>query len=122
MGCIVKLGGKYLIWSDVVDAPTTFGMTREELTEHIREEHGRRGLEELPARIDRCDAKGTISFVKPSAVSVVWLNRAGAKETCLTIEQLIEHFVTNPTEKPPNGENDGPNGPVFPEHWRGRTP
>ena len=108
--CIVKLGGKYLIWSDVVDAPVMMGMTLEELREHIREEEGRRGLEAFEQRLARVEAKGTSSFRDENAVDTVWLNRAGANETCMTVAQLIAHFVTNedPEASPPRGLNEPP--------------
>lgn len=127
---IVKLAGKYLIWSKIVDAPLTFGMTLEELIEHVRDESGRRGLDDLPARLARVEARGTSSLRHSSAVDTIWFNRAGAGETCMTIEQLVEHYVTNPTQTPPRGENEsgGGNpeeeggGPAYPKHWEGRTP
>lgn len=36
-------GPRYLEWSTIVDAPVTFGMTREELATHYRDEYGRAG-------------------------------------------------------------------------------
>ena len=88
---IVKLNGKYMIWSTVVDAPITRLMTREQLEEHVRFEDGERGIRELPERLERADTNGT-SFYRGSAESVVRFNRAGPGESCLTIKELIEKY------------------------------
>ena len=87
---IVKLNGKYMIWSTVVDAPITRLMTREQLEEHVRFEDGERGVRELPERMKRADTKGTSFFDYDSAEKVVSHNRSGPDESCLTIEELIE--------------------------------
>ena len=89
---IVKLKEHYLIWSTIADAPLTYGMTRDELTEWTRDEYGKKGLEELPARLARVDAKGTSAHREESAVSTIWLNRAGPNESCLTIEGIYRHY------------------------------
>src|SRR5882724_530256 len=78
MGCpIVKLGGKYLVWSTIADAPATYGMTRDELVAYVREEDGERGVEGLAWRLDRVEAKGTSVFNDKSAEDTGRLNRAG---------------------------------------------
>lgn len=107
---IVKLEGKYLIWSSIVDAPITMGMTLAELTEHVRNESGRRGLDDLPARLARVDVNGTSAMDDKSAIDTVWLNRAGAKETCMTVAQIVEYYVRqgDPNAKPPCGLNEPP--------------
>lgn len=103
---IIKLGGQYLIWSSISDAPNTYGMTRHELEEHIREEHGRNGLRDLADRMVRVDAKGTSSHDDDSAETTVSGNRAGENETCLTVEQIVEFYVVRKGkgQKPMGGE------------------
>ena len=73
---IVKLEGLYLEWSSLVDAPVTFGMTTEEFVAYYEEENGRRGLDDLDARLDRVDAKGTSVFGHADVQDTIWLNRA----------------------------------------------
>lgn len=111
---IIKLEDKYLIWSSIVDAPITMGWTLEELTDHVREESGRRGLDELPARLARVEQKGTSATQDDHVVDTIWLNRAGAGETCMSIDQIIEYYVRNgdPQKPRPRGENEPP---VYPK-------
>jgi hypothetical protein len=73
---IVALEGFYLVWSSIVDAPITLGMTLEELQAWTRDEYGQRGLDGFDQRMARVDAKGTSSFDSESADDVMWLNRA----------------------------------------------
>jgi len=110
---IVKLEDRYIIWSTIVDAPITFGMTLEELTEYVRDESGRRGIEELKSRLERVELRGTSSMLDRSAVDTVWLNRAGAGETCMSVEQLTEYFVRkrDPDAPLPRGDNEPPRYP-----------
>ncbi len=86
---IVKLEGKYLVWSTVCDAPVTPGMTLGELEEYVRFRYGQQGLADLPARLARVEAKGTSSMDDSSAEETIWLNRAGADETCLSRSQIV---------------------------------
>lgn len=89
---IVKLRDSYLVWSTIVDAPLTDGGTLDDLREWIGDEYGARGLAELPARLKRVEEKGTSALSEESAVSTIWLNRAGPNESTLTIEGIYRHF------------------------------
>jgi hypothetical protein len=91
---IVKLGGKYLVWSTIVDAPITYGMDEAELQEWVKDEYGQQGLRDLPARMERVEQKGTSALTIESAERTVWFNRAGPGESQLTVEQIIEQYVT----------------------------
>lgn len=90
---IVKLEGKYLVWSTISDSPVTYGLTRVELCQYVKEEDGRRGLEGLARRLERVEQKGTSSFDDENADDTIWLNRAGPDETPLHREEIIEFFV-----------------------------
>lgn len=68
---------RYLEWSTVVDAPVTYGLTREEIQAHIKEEYGQQGLRDLRARLERADAKGTSSWVDRSLKEAIAGNHAG---------------------------------------------
>jgi hypothetical protein len=98
---IVKLDGKYLIWSTVSDSPASFGMTEDELIAYVREEDGRRGVEELASRLARVDAKGTSALQRESADDTIWLNRAGPRETPLHREEIIEFYIRRKTDPTP---------------------
>ncbi len=96
MGCgIVRLerGDEawYLEWSTVVDAPVTYGMTRNEMRAHLTKE----GLAKLTARIDErlalADKRGT-SFVDNDVHGLLAVNRAGPGESELTLDGLIDAY------------------------------
>lgn len=89
---IVKLREHYLEWSTIVDAPITYGMTLDELKEYIRDEYGNEGMEQLPARLERLEAKGTSALHEQSAESAIWLNRAGPDESTLTMMGIYRHY------------------------------
>ena len=91
--CIMKLNDRYLIWSTVVDAPTTELMTLEDFEAYYRDQHGRHGMEGLPHRMERVEAKGNSFFDNMTNDDVICGNRAGEDETELTKEQIIEQFV-----------------------------
>ncbi|HEX8795470.1 MAG TPA: hypothetical protein VF765_31185 [Polyangiaceae bacterium] len=98
---IIKLADHYLEWSSIVDAPVTFGMTLEELNEHVREELGAEGLRRLPARLERVERQGHSGFHGEGVDGIIWLNRAGPGETPLSKAEIVEWFVRrrkNPTK------------------------
>lgn len=103
--CILRLEAPeghpiYLEWSTVVDAPVTYAMTREELEEHIREEEGNLGLQELPARLeraDRCGASWKDGF-RDGAEDTIAGNRAGPNETELTMTEIVRKYWTERPE------------------------
>jgi hypothetical protein len=93
---IVKLAGKYLVWSTIVDAPVSYGMDEAELREWIKDEYGEQGLRDLPARLARVEKKGTSALTYESAERTIWFNRAGPNETQLTVPQIIAEYITGP--------------------------
>ena len=90
--CIMKLDGRYLIWSTVVDAPTTELMTLEEFEVYYRNQYGRTGMEGLPHRMERVKAKGNSFFSGMTNDEVIAGNRAGENETELSKEQIVQVF------------------------------
>ena len=42
--CIIQLGEYYLVWSSIVDAPITYGLTEYGLRCWLEQEWGREGL------------------------------------------------------------------------------
>lgn len=99
---IVKLDRKYLVWSTISDAPETYGMTLDDFREYYREKYGSDGMQRLPERLARVDAKGTSAIDDDCANDTIWLNRAGPKETKLHVDEIVEFYVRRgeePTEE-----------------------
>jgi hypothetical protein len=94
---IIKLeDGKkeyYLEWSTIVDAPVTFGMSKEDFLKHYVHEYGhsRTILSELDRRMERVEETGTSARDRTLA-QVLEFNRAGPSEKCLTREQIIQKY------------------------------
>jgi hypothetical protein len=82
----------YLMWSTIVDAPITYGLTLEQFQDWYREEYGKAGLAEFTERMTRVVQKGTSSNLHSSVEEVIKYNRAGPDETCLTREQILEKY------------------------------
>lgn len=90
---IVKFKDKYMIFSTIVDAPVTYGMTIGELEDYVRMTHGQSGLDDLPKRLERVERYGSSSMGKRSAEDVMGFNRAGPNEDCLTMEEIYQAYV-----------------------------
>jgi hypothetical protein len=45
---IIKLEDKYVVWSTIVDAPISRGMSKEKLSQYIEFHYGEGGLTDLP--------------------------------------------------------------------------
>jgi hypothetical protein len=88
---IVKIKDKYLEWSTICDAPTTKGMTLEQLHNYIKDQYGRIGLEELPARLERVEATGTSAYGEDLAGTISF-NRAGPNEEQLTEDEIYHAY------------------------------
>lgn len=99
---IVKVDNGYVLWSTISDSPESFIITAEQLTAHIRKEHGEHGVRALAARLERVEKKGTSSLVDQDADDTMWLNRAGLDETALTKEQLLS-WLRSRSPTPPRG-------------------
>ena len=93
----------YLMWSTVVDAPVTYGMTRGELESYYKERHGSEGMRELSARLARADARGTsCQMGDDSPDDDIAVNRAGRGERKLTRADIVEWYCVKRTD-PPQG-------------------
>jgi hypothetical protein len=67
-------------------------MSLDELREHVKEQYGAEGMRELPERLARVEAKGTSGHDDRSAVDAMWLNRAGAGESVLTYDEIVQMY------------------------------
>ena len=84
---------RYIEWSTTVDAPVTRGMTREALEHHYRVRYGAVGMLELPGRLARADEYGTSSFAD-TLDDLLAVNRAGPRESHITLDQIWELYCT----------------------------
>lgn len=89
---ILKIEGRYLLWSTVVDAPITFGASREGIAAEIESLYGTEVRRDHEARMDRVERTGT-SAIGESAESVMRHNRAGPKESDLSLDEIAEFYV-----------------------------
>lgn len=90
---VIKIKDLYFEWSTVVDAPTTFGMSLEEMRQNLKDDYGQRGL----------DYFDSSSFARIEKVGAGWLNgktledtvagnRAGPDESELTIDEIYTAY------------------------------
>ena len=90
---IVKLDKYYFEWSTVVDAPVTYGLEKDDFLAYYKEEYGRAGMTELPARLERVELRGHSAMVTYGVDDLIADNRAGDNEECLSKEEIIAKFV-----------------------------
>ena len=97
---IIKLNGEegdfYLEWSTIVDAPITYGMSLEEFKEFYKEEYGNKGINELPARLERVKRTGCSAF-NTTLDSLLACNRLGDNEVKISKEEIYRKYCL---EKP----------------------
>ena len=102
---IVHRDGAFNMFSTISD---TFAferaLTRSELEAWYLTEHGRRGMDELPGRIERAIATGGSGHSLFDGLD--WMlatNRAGENEARLSEDECVRRFLTLPTsaEEPP---------------------
>ena len=86
---IVHYNGLFGEWSTVVDAPVSMLLSREKFTAYYHR-YGDKIVEELPERLARAEKNGTSCYGEESFESLIELNRAGPKESCLTFAQIIK--------------------------------
>jgi hypothetical protein len=104
---IIKLSDDrdyYLIWSSVVDAPVSEGLSLEELRIWYKEEYGNHGMRDLDERLERVKSKGTSSKIHNSAEDTISCNRAGVDGTELTVQQIIDYYCTQKITERPRGK------------------
>jgi hypothetical protein len=95
---IIKLADRYLEWSSIVDAPATYGMTLEEFKNYYEQSYGTSSMAELEERLKRVEKTGTSSMSEETVDELISFNRAGFEESCLSKEELIDHYVIIPEQ------------------------
>ena len=88
---IIKLEDYYLLWSTIVDAPITLGMSLNEFKIYYRVEYGEKGMENLSARLIRVNKKGCSGF-DTTLDRLLDINRAGPDESKLTRLEIIDAY------------------------------
>jgi hypothetical protein len=93
MTIILKIQNFYLEYSTVSDCPSSRGMDREQIRDYLLKRMGTTN-EILIDEFLRCaDETGTSTL--ESLDSVLFLNRAGLDETCLTIDEIYQYYCLN---------------------------
>lgn len=109
---ILKLAeNKYIEWSTIADAPTTWIMDREEMEKLVRNnallderisQHDcnevnemKRKTAELVAkkRLERIEDHGSSGYGGTTVQNIILGNRAGPKEAHLTLDEIIETYT-----------------------------
>lgn len=99
MGCyIIKIEHKgkeyFLEWSEITDAPITYGMEYEEFADYYKNEYGKQSFEtNFNDRMERVREKGTSSRMHKSMEDVIENNRAGKNEKYLSLEGIIKKYI-----------------------------
>ena len=107
--CKIPHEGKdyYLVWSTIVDAFITYGMSLEEFTEWMREEEGRRYMEmDHNRRMEKVEMFGTSSAFNKSPEELISLNHCGPKQQRITMEGIIYDLITRRPEDEEDGVTD----------------
>jgi hypothetical protein len=83
----------YLMWSTIVDAPVTYGMTKEAVTDYFRERFGTEGMKGFDELMNLVEKSG-VSLVPPydDLDSYMNFNRAGKNETCISKQEIIDQY------------------------------
>jgi hypothetical protein len=87
---VCQYNGRWFEWSTVVDAPVTFGMTREEFIDYYNNEYSGRDLE---SRMERAEQKGTSSMMDSTLEDLITSNRAGYNENHLTLGEIERIYL-----------------------------
>ena len=95
---IVHHEGKFFNWSTIVDAPTSYAMTREKYEKEYLLEYGRKGMEELPERLERAIKYGTSNIRPQSFTELIKYNRAGPNEEELSMDEILKDVMNSPKE------------------------
>lgn len=87
---IIHHDGLFFEWSEIVDAPVTHAMSREEFALYYAGRYGELSAAHmLDERIERALAHGTSAMRPTSAEEMFRGNRAGPGERCLTFDEII---------------------------------
>ncbi len=83
-------GPRYIDWSTIVDAPVSGALTRAEIKEHWKRTYGSAASVDIGDRLKDADKYGTDCFDHSTIEQVIGGNRAGPRESELTLAQIID--------------------------------
>jgi len=81
--------GVFFMWSSIVDAPVSHAMTEKQMRERHRSLYS---AVPVDARIDRAIKKGTSCYYSNSLEELISHNRAGADETTISLDEIMEQL------------------------------
>ena len=88
----------YIEWSSISDAPTTYGLSREEMLVYLRLRQDHR-TEPPEDRLARADDTGTSAW-NSTLEEVLSCNRAGPNEEHLTAEEIVARYCGEEHPRP----------------------
>ncbi|WP_156410323.1 hypothetical protein [Bosea sp. Root381] len=90
--CIIHYKGLFLEWSSITNAPSSFALARGEFERYYDVCYGSEGVKDLPEHLDRAVSSGSSAIPPMTALDVVSGNRAGPKESELTLDEIFARF------------------------------
>lgn len=87
-------GPRYIDWSTIVDAPVSGALTRAEIKEHWKSRYGSTSAD-IATRLKDADRYGTDCLDHSPIARVIAGNRAGPRESELTLAQIIDLAVSD---------------------------
>ncbi len=92
---IIHLNGAYNIYSTVSNGPHyESALTLTELEDEIRFEFGKKGIQELPERLERAHKTGCSSRNGYTLADCISGNRSGPGETELLFDEFVKKYLT----------------------------
>ena len=82
-------GPRYVDWSTIWDAPTSKALTRAEVKKHWKVNYGAEVSADIDDRLKDADKYGTDDLDHRSVKQIIAGNRAGPRESELTLTQII---------------------------------
>jgi hypothetical protein len=96
---IIYHNGAYNLYTTIGDGPWfEEALTLEELKEFIKEEYGRRGMEEFPQRLERAHKTGTSAHGLTLSDQIL-CNQCGEGCESISEEEFIRRYLTLPAEE-----------------------
>lgn len=96
---VIKIGDdRFLVWSTISDAPVTRGMSKQQMIDYLVDDVCHSvdedlALENAKRRVCRADRTGTsLKNDDRSVDNVISFNRAGPRQTRLSVQSLIKEY------------------------------
>ena len=82
----------YLVWSTVVDAPVSMGLSFDEAEIDVHQRYGDAGRNWWPTAANLLKEKGVSTRGYECSIDVIKYNRAGAGESCLSPDEIVKVY------------------------------